>query len=586
MGGPLFSWELVRLARRGRDLLLRCAYALLLLAVWCLVYLQRSPSDNAARFADSSVFALLIVQGLVAVVLTPAYVAGAIADEKERKTLELLCTTPLRSREIVLGKLLGRVAHLVGILLTGVPILCLAVFGGDADPVIPAAVLIVTALTLLSLGALSILCSVQAETVPGAVAAAYFVSLFISLSGPALFSIDLDGSVSSPFFFAYGLRERLRDRRTEDSTVTAAAMVGRYALVHGVIFLGSMAWAIWDLRRRLQMRVPEKPPAAAKEPASVKPGWVGWWKKVEAVPHLPVGERPFLWREMRFGHSSEEQLRGSLFPLYLALTYFIVITFAVLVLTAVGLVPLDKLAFVMNGVVRMLGGFIAMIALIFLAFRAIGSVARDRAQGTFEGLLCLPGEPAELLRAKWLGSILRQRRVAFGAVVMWGIGLVSATLHPLAVPLLLLTGTVHAAFLASLGLWLGLVCRDVRRAYFLMGLVLVLLCFSTYLLPSSESRLGKLLAVGFNPFYAQMFLGFSWAELGTILTNQDSPLTSPFYVYRGQVTLTGIGVGLPVLALAAWLFWWAGRRRFLREFAPPTAPVSCPRPRGQPTPCR
>src|SRR5262249_19214497 len=52
--GPLYFYELVRLARRGRSTLLRCAYALLLLAGLYSVYVTEFPEYDplAAPFAS------------------------------------------------------------------------------------------------------------------------------------------------------------------------------------------------------------------------------------------------------------------------------------------------------------------------------------------------------------------------------------------------------------------------------------------------------------------------------------------------------------------------------------------------------
>src|SRR5207253_8953302 len=105
-----------------------------------------------AYFAERIVLTLLVLQAGAVLALTPAYVAGAIAEEKERGTLELLCTTQLRSHEIVLGKLFARLVHLTGLLLTGLPILCLALFWGGVDPHLVLAAFAVTGLTLLSIG--------------------------------------------------------------------------------------------------------------------------------------------------------------------------------------------------------------------------------------------------------------------------------------------------------------------------------------------------------------------------------------------------------------------------------------------------
>jgi ABC-type Na+ efflux pump permease subunit len=55
--------------------------------------------------------------------LTPAYLASAIVQEKERRTIEFLLITDLSSREIVLGLAFSRLALLALVLLAGLPIL-------------------------------------------------------------------------------------------------------------------------------------------------------------------------------------------------------------------------------------------------------------------------------------------------------------------------------------------------------------------------------------------------------------------------------------------------------------------------------
>ena len=101
---------------------------------------------------------------LAVALLTPAYVAGAIADEKDRKTLEFLLATDLRSREIVLSKLASRLANLTLFVLTGLPILSLIQFLGGVDPNLVLAGFAVTALTMAGLGGLSILNSTTSRS--------------------------------------------------------------------------------------------------------------------------------------------------------------------------------------------------------------------------------------------------------------------------------------------------------------------------------------------------------------------------------------------------------------------------------------
>src|SRR5262249_15536673 len=146
--GPVFWYDTVRSARRGRYFLMRWLYAiaLLLLLLWVhsMWTLQNRFSHNAdpnwnefkalAQLAEQYFFAFAFVQFVAVVLMTPAYVGGAIAEEKERKTLEFLLATDLQNSEIVFGKLAARIGNLALFLLTGLPVLSLMQFFGGIDP--------------------------------------------------------------------------------------------------------------------------------------------------------------------------------------------------------------------------------------------------------------------------------------------------------------------------------------------------------------------------------------------------------------------------------------------------------------------
>jgi ABC-type transport system involved in multi-copper enzyme maturation permease subunit len=75
----------------------------------------------------------VFVQGLAVLILIPALVGGAVAEEKQRRGLEILLTTKLSSTEIVLGKLSARICLLVVILLVAAPVFCLMSLNGGVD---------------------------------------------------------------------------------------------------------------------------------------------------------------------------------------------------------------------------------------------------------------------------------------------------------------------------------------------------------------------------------------------------------------------------------------------------------------------
>src|SRR5207245_4291873 len=129
--------------------------------------------QQAGRFAQNYFETFMLIQIIAVMLLTPAYVAGSVADEKVKKTLEFLLATDLRNREIVLSKLLSRLANLTLFVLTGLPILSLIQFLGGVDPNLVLAGFIATLMTMLGLGGISIMNSVAFKRPRDAIALSY-----------------------------------------------------------------------------------------------------------------------------------------------------------------------------------------------------------------------------------------------------------------------------------------------------------------------------------------------------------------------------------------------------------------------------
>src|SRR4051794_815768 len=115
--GPVLERELLVTARRGRFFVLRFLYGLALFAL--VVTACRGAGGVPVGTATISpthlvpsarglFLALVFLQWLAVIVLTPALVSGAIAGEYQRKTLHDLLTSDLSDAEIILGKLSAR----------------------------------------------------------------------------------------------------------------------------------------------------------------------------------------------------------------------------------------------------------------------------------------------------------------------------------------------------------------------------------------------------------------------------------------------------------------------------------------------
>src|SRR5262249_43268618 len=109
--------------------------------------------------------------------LTPALVAGVIAEEKQRKTLHYLLASRLSSTEIVVGKLAARMLHVGVFLAIGLPVTSLLSLFGGVDPLAVVLVFAGTLSTALFLSALAILVSTHARRPREAITIAYSLEL-------------------------------------------------------------------------------------------------------------------------------------------------------------------------------------------------------------------------------------------------------------------------------------------------------------------------------------------------------------------------------------------------------------------------
>jgi ABC-type transport system involved in multi-copper enzyme maturation permease subunit len=136
-GNPILRRVVENGGKKKRDLIIRCGYLglLVIIVLWTLA----TGSDNSGNLATLARESTLLFQhmsyiqlGLVAL-LSPIFTAGAITQEKDSQTYDILLSTPLTNGQIVLGSLLSRVFFVVALLVSGIPIFAVTqIFGGVA----------------------------------------------------------------------------------------------------------------------------------------------------------------------------------------------------------------------------------------------------------------------------------------------------------------------------------------------------------------------------------------------------------------------------------------------------------------------
>ena len=169
--GPIFEKELRVSARRRRNYVLRCGYLIVLTIFVVLVWASemrsiiRNPTaPNIYRMARVGKTVILTITWfqfcatqLVAVIL----LSNSISDEIYHRTLGVLMTTPIRSFQVVLGKLLSKLWQVLILLGISLPLLAIVrVFGGVPWDFI-AAGLCLTLTAVIFAGSVSLLFSIH-----------------------------------------------------------------------------------------------------------------------------------------------------------------------------------------------------------------------------------------------------------------------------------------------------------------------------------------------------------------------------------------------------------------------------------------
>ena len=121
-------------SKRPRHLWLRFGYLGVLLMVVLMGALSGSATDTLAELAknSSSTFKIAsIAQLALMCFLAPVFTAGAITQEKDARTFNILLSTPLSNAQIVFGSLISRLYFVVVLLFAGLPIfLVTRIYGG------------------------------------------------------------------------------------------------------------------------------------------------------------------------------------------------------------------------------------------------------------------------------------------------------------------------------------------------------------------------------------------------------------------------------------------------------------------------
>jgi ABC-type transport system involved in multi-copper enzyme maturation permease subunit len=487
--GPVLFYDLLHTARRGRHLLFRVLYVSVLVGLLFLLYseevgkrggtlwadwrIPQTQRQEVLRFNEAFFTRFTLVQFALIVLLTPGVTAGAIAEEKERRTLEFLLTTELSGYEIVLGKLVARIAYMLLLLLTGLPVLALLQLLGGVDPQLILGSFAASGITLLSFACLSIFNSVLASKPRTAIFATYVQLLGFFVATLLLVELSDPNAIPYPILWICRGNPYLALQELQ-KLFNAAAVVGppmravlaSYLLFHAAVAAMSLvaslvALRFWNRRQASQgsqrafvvLRKRKRLPAVSDQPVL--------WKELYAAPFLHVR------------HGGRIVLTSLWFVGLLFVTLLLVAQVVFYCVTSdQTLIDYHAPGLTVN--IRRLAVGIGCLSALAAAIHTAGAFTGERDRQTLDSLLTTPLTDWSIIWGKWWGGFLSVRRAWYCLIAILIVSVLTDQTDPRAVPIMAVACLVYAAFGASVGLWFSLVCRSTLRAMFWSLLVLIL----------------------------------------------------------------------------------------------------------------
>ncbi len=148
--------------------------------------LSRAPETGQWLFQ-----AISFLQFGLVLVLVPLMSAGAIVEERDERSMQLLLLTGLTHLQIAAGKFLARLGAILLLLVSNIPALFFAAFLGGVEPSDVVHVFTITTGTACFFLGFSLMCSAWARTTTQAAVVSYSVLMLLFLSLFGLHWLDM-----------------------------------------------------------------------------------------------------------------------------------------------------------------------------------------------------------------------------------------------------------------------------------------------------------------------------------------------------------------------------------------------------------
>ncbi|MCH8004874.1 MAG: ABC transporter permease subunit [Planctomycetes bacterium] len=406
-------------SRRPRHLLIRSCYLGLMIFVLLAAMLPLGAGQSVREIATrgAQIFTLIsyLQVGLICL-LTPIFMAGAISQEANPRTWDIMLTTPLGNLQIVLGNLFGRLFFVLALLFSTLPLFAVTqYFGGVPGESIFASYAIAGSSSLL-VAAIAVTLSVNRTAGRRAVFwfyTAVVMYLFITYAGDLRLRELAPGAIREKLttfftplnpFLALEVLLKSNIYVPHDMTGAGASWITRMWMSRPITtfcWLCVVLSGVLIAYSALQVRL-----------IGSATGSIPWHRRLLGLgaqgaverPARSVGHNPIAWRE--------SAARGRTLAAIVARWGFVALGIGVgLTLIALyhfggfdGQSAQQQLEQLQFAVVTVLGAEVVIIALVALNTSAT-AVTREREDGTLDLILATPIQPGAYLAGKLRGLI-------------------------------------------------------------------------------------------------------------------------------------------------------------------------------------
>jgi ABC-type transport system involved in multi-copper enzyme maturation permease subunit len=193
LGNPVVLKELRGRMRGARAFVVISVYLALMSGFTTLLYvINAAARDVYGNNISSGQIGRVLFAGIVGIELflvtfiAPAFTAGAISGERERQTYDLLRTTLLPARALVVGKMISALAYIMLLLLAAIPLQSIAFLFGGVTEIELILAFIILAVTAIALGSVGLYFSARTPRTLSANVMTYGAALFITIGVPLI----------------------------------------------------------------------------------------------------------------------------------------------------------------------------------------------------------------------------------------------------------------------------------------------------------------------------------------------------------------------------------------------------------------